>query len=381
MLISLTTFLHGGLSCVLYMMFGRFCFTRRDEDVPLRARTALGIHFLVVSVLSGLRCINMLYGGEWHTILRMFCEMLELSTISTCTFVLYELTRLKLVHPKTVANHFLPLFTLIVLQIVQFWGIEQQIITFDFPVAYWLSIVWYFGYGAYQVYRVKNAAKRYAAEVDDIYADPDGVQISWADNNINRMAIVFTSFFVLVIGFGNLAGSAASLVALDIYLVLSMAIWVSLSNFVDRMRNNSQILTIEEDEEATAQEADATEKAASEETAEPDDAFLKHLYHICYEEGLFKKDGLTRDEVARKMYTNHTYLSNKVKVATGKTFHEYIRDMRLDHACKLLTETNMDFDEIAFECGYRHKASFYRVFSEQLKCTPKEYRKQAAEKQ
>lgn len=373
MFVSLTTFLHGGLCSVLYVMFGRFCFTRRDEDVPLRARTALGLHFLLLSLQSLLRCINMLWGGDIQPTLAMFCSMFELAAIPTCLFVLLELTRIKHVRLETVAYHYLPWLLLVIGQALHCWLIGQNLTTFTLPIAYWLTIVWALIYGLFQTSRVVRASKRYASEVDDIYADTDGLQLDWADQYIKRVGVICICYMVLVIGIG-------SFWAIDIYLLVSMGIWVSLSNFVDRMRNNSAVSTIEEEEKQIANEESEASlslnelKGDEELMPELHEDFVENLHAVCFEQGLFKKDGLTREEVARKMFTNHTYLSNNIKAATGKTFHEYIRDMRIEHACKLLVETHMDLEEIAFECGYRHKASFYRVFVDKMKCTPKEYR-------
>ncbi|MBN2167031.1 MAG: AraC family transcriptional regulator [Marinilabiliaceae bacterium] len=61
------------------------------------------------------------------------------------------------------------------------------------------------------------------------------------------------------------------------------------------------------------------------------------------------------------------------KTKTGKTIIEYIHDMRIGYACKLLTDNSMTTSEIAFECGFNNISNFNRVFKRKVKITPTTY--------
>jgi AraC-like DNA-binding protein len=57
------------------------------------------------------------------------------------------------------------------------------------------------------------------------------------------------------------------------------------------------------------------------------------------------------------------------------TFVDYLTNIRVGHACKLLIETDQRVAEIAYECGFRNLTNFNRQFKRLKKVTPVEYRK------
>lgn len=90
---------------------------------------------------------------------------------------------------------------------------------------------------------------------------------------------------------------------------------------------------------------------------------------------LFCEQELSRDAVAAAVGTNRTYLIRSIKGATGKTFLEYITDLRTSYAATLLTTTDEPLDIIGTMVGFRSKSSYYRAFSAAYGCTPSEYRR------
>lgn len=63
-------------------------------------------------------------------------------------------------------------------------------------------------------------------------------------------------------------------------------------------------------------------------------------------------DNLSLENVAEKFNLSRSYLSKKFKTATGFGFKEYIINVRIQNACRLLLETNRSITDIAFECGF-----------------------------
>ena len=64
-----------------------------------------------------------------------------------------------------------------------------------------------------------------------------------------------------------------------------------------------------------------------------------------------------------------------------KTYFEFIQELRINHACKLLKEENKTIMDICFESGYNSWAHFSKQFKEVTKRTPSSYRKEFAEEQ
>ena len=63
------------------------------------------------------------------------------------------------------------------------------------------------------------------------------------------------------------------------------------------------------------------------------------------------------------------------KRTTGKTFSDYLVDIRLGHACHLLTETDDNIAEIAYLSGFDSLTYFNRVFLKKKGLRPREFRK------
>ncbi len=63
-----------------------------------------------------------------------------------------------------------------------------------------------------------------------------------------------------------------------------------------------------------------------------------------------------------------------------KTYFDFIQDLRISHACKLLTGTNKAVMEICYESGYNSWANFSKQFKQVKKITPLQYRKEFDEK-
>lgn len=69
-----------------------------------------------------------------------------------------------------------------------------------------------------------------------------------------------------------------------------------------------------------------------------------------------------------------TAFSRFFKVRTGRTISEYIIDVRLGHAVRLLVDTTRSVAEICFDCGFNNISHFNRLFKKKKNCTPKAFR-------
>ena len=90
--------------------------------------------------------------------------------------------------------------------------------------------------------------------------------------------------------------------------------------------------------------------------------------------------GFTLESISDALYISKSHLSRIFKGLTGQLFSEYLRDIRIHNACKLLSETNLTVEEIVEKCGLRDVPSFYHNFNLRMHMTPRQYRQQLAEK-
>ncbi|MDZ4792822.1 MAG: AraC family transcriptional regulator [Bacteroidota bacterium] len=62
-----------------------------------------------------------------------------------------------------------------------------------------------------------------------------------------------------------------------------------------------------------------------------------------------------------------------------KTYFDFIQDLRISHACKLLSSTNKPVLEICYESGYNSWAHFSKQFKHNKEMTPTHYRRMMLE--
>ncbi|MCF0074146.1 AraC family transcriptional regulator [Dyadobacter sp. CY261] len=62
------------------------------------------------------------------------------------------------------------------------------------------------------------------------------------------------------------------------------------------------------------------------------------------------------------------------KSLTNRTFSEFLNDVRIGFACKLLHQSDLSITQVALECGYSNISYFNRCFKKINKMSPKEFR-------
>jgi len=86
------------------------------------------------------------------------------------------------------------------------------------------------------------------------------------------------------------------------------------------------------------------------------------------------KGDLQLDTIARLMGTSRSTLARRIKLITGCAPSAYILQLRLDHACHLLTSSDLSVGEISLACGFEDMSYFSRVFRQNYEITPSQYR-------
>lgn len=85
---------------------------------------------------------------------------------------------------------------------------------------------------------------------------------------------------------------------------------------------------------------------------------------------------IDRATVARAAHLSEGAFSRFFKLRTGKTLPEYVNELRVGRACRLLADEQRKVTDIALDCGFRNLANFNRRFREITRLTPRDYRRQ-----
>ena len=87
------------------------------------------------------------------------------------------------------------------------------------------------------------------------------------------------------------------------------------------------------------------------------------------------KDDMSLEQLANHVGMTPAAFSRYFKLRTGKNLSEYIVDIRLGHAARLLVDTTDSVSEICWATGFNTLSNFNRLFHKRKGCTPTEFRK------
>lgn len=86
------------------------------------------------------------------------------------------------------------------------------------------------------------------------------------------------------------------------------------------------------------------------------------------------KQEIRLDDLADLIGMTPAATSRFFKLRSGKTLSDYIIDMRLGHAARMLVDTTHTVSEICYDCGFNNLSNFNRIFKKRKGCSPKEFR-------
>ena len=95
---------------------------------------------------------------------------------------------------------------------------------------------------------------------------------------------------------------------------------------------------------------------------------------ITYMEEHFADADINLNKVAQVVNVRSTYFSAVFSQQVGKTFVEYLTELRMERARELLRCTDKTSGDIAFEVGYNDPHYFSFLFKKVNKCSPRDYR-------
>ena len=86
------------------------------------------------------------------------------------------------------------------------------------------------------------------------------------------------------------------------------------------------------------------------------------------------KEKITLREIADYVKQNPSALCRYFRQRTDKSIFQCLAEIRVEHACKLLSYSNLSVSQIAYESGYGNVPYFIKQFESITRQTPKEYR-------
>ncbi len=103
----------------------------------------------------------------------------------------------------------------------------------------------------------------------------------------------------------------------------------------------------------------------------------KRINKVCQYIQKHAQEPLSIHKAAALIHLSPTAFCKFFKRATGKTFSDYVNDIRIANVCNQLMETDKQIAEIAYANGFETLTYFNRVFIKKKHMRPSKYRKMA----
>lgn len=82
------------------------------------------------------------------------------------------------------------------------------------------------------------------------------------------------------------------------------------------------------------------------------------------------------EKMAGLLHMTPTSFSRYFTMKNNKTYSRFIAEIRVKHACELLTETDMSVAEICYECGFNTLSNFNKQFKDVMGKKPTDYKRE-----
>ena len=100
---------------------------------------------------------------------------------------------------------------------------------------------------------------------------------------------------------------------------------------------------------------------------------LNKVYEYAFQN--FRKKVLLED-LAELLHMTPTSFSRYFTMKNNKPFSRFISEIRIKHACKMLTETDESVAQICYDCGFNTLSNFNKQFKEIMMKKPSQYKKE-----
>ena len=163
-----------------------------------------------------------------------------------------------------------------------------------------------------------------------------------------------------------------------IMIVIFVALWrLAIAHRREVIKNRELYDLIQHEQLREVREIQRLARQPEQERTPGEQIFLR-LVELMAKEQPYTNAELNRDTLAAMLATNHRYIDEAIRECSDAlSTNAFINGYRVDHAARLLTQTDEPIALIAEMSGFANRTTFNEQFRSCYKMTPSEYRKAA----
>lgn len=280
------------------------------------------------------------------------------------TFVVIEMLYPdRQVDRKTILLHAAPPFALLAAYLLAY-NLAPAIAMWPF----WILVAWSIAYVAIWLPLAYVRVHRYNTLVQEVFVDIEGHSLAW-------LARLSGILFVFYVGYAIFTLSDMTFLTTWVFNFFAFVVYMVFGLQISRMRRNDPIHIDQPEAETEEINGDSIADGANVEANDSEAAKLvSDLEAWLMRDDHLSSNDLNREMVARAMGTNHITLARLLREQTGMSLAQYVTDLRLREAERLLLDRNLTIEEVCYKVGYQTRSTFTRAFRERNHCTATEWR-------
>lgn len=163
-----------------------------------------------------------------------------------------------------------------------------------------------------------------------------------------------------------------------IMIVIFVALWrLAIAHRHEIIKNRELLDLIQHEQQREVRNIQRLARQPEQERTPGEQIFLR-LVQLMTKEQPYTDAELNRDTLATMLATNHRYIDEAIRECSDAlSTNAFINSYRVDHAARLLTQTDEPIALIAEMSGFANRTTFNEQFRSRYKMTPSEYRKAA----
>jgi len=97
---------------------------------------------------------------------------------------------------------------------------------------------------------------------------------------------------------------------------------------------------------------------------------MNHIYKYVMDNF---REQISVEDIANMVHMTTTSFCRFFKQRTNKPFIQYVNEIRVGYACKLLLEEKYNISQIAYESGFENLSNFNKQFKKIKNLTPRQF--------
>lgn len=352
--------------CIMFHLMMAWIFSRRS--LPLSKRLIGALMLLVcLQYIKDLPLVSSFYADNCFHDRLSTC--FDIVTVPVYAMVLFEFCRPGSVTLRRGLLAELPFLIFSLLYIV-------FVNSFFFYVLIAMSIV----YGTWCAVWTLHELPVYHRRLKEEYSYDEEINLHWLRGVMLLFYLILAAWVYQALFQGFLSDL--------IYMITSLVSWSVVCYFINRQDvvikavacgGDSESADVQTSEVQTFSLPSETESSVPSAVATSADVQIAQCIQKVFEEDkVYLNPKLRLSDLAARIGTNRTYMSQYFNQTCEQSFYEYVNDYRIRHSMQLLSDTDLTLEVVAEMSGFNSLSTFRRAFIQQNGRSPQQYRSEMA---